>query len=759
MIFKKEKFKASSEDYVKIVFKALMHREPDAKGLDHFTKLLNKTNSLRIVIDQMLESEESRVENTQTYINNKNYELLLDNDVVLWKNKQAIEFLSSNTSYPYNILVIKIDHIGDFLTAFDAILLIKNSFPKSNVSIICGSWNAGIARSSGLFHEVYTCDYLQYRADKDGIYNEAELLNLPSQKFDLAIDLRVQPDSRIVIHKIDAIKKCGFDTPSVSHKLDICLPKPDYDGQKDYTYSSRNHLYQLVSKVVHIYQIFPAIREQVEKIAKSTDDKIILNDQNQLNIVLQPFSGSKIKNWPLENFIHLIKMIVSKFDAAIYILGSEDDLSLDQFNSLDTIAPNVVNLIGKTSLQESISIISKCNYYVGNDTGLTHFAAALNIPSTIIFSGSEVTTLFAPSNVNTRVIKASVNCRPCYLAKLEDCMNDHKCLRLISVDEVFNIIDNDLKTIKDDHRINDCSYLVPVNSNIVRRKISSPNPSKSITVCAVDCLYPELAMRALNKNIDGFCFHDAILFSDTIVPGDARVICIDKISSIEGYNNFLLKLLNNYIETEYVLVVQWDGYIVNPSVWSNDFLNYDYIGAVWPQYHGINSVGNGGFSLRSKKLLNAILDVNFHRVSQESEDNAICRTNRQFLETNYSVSFAPEIVANLFSYEQVPPTQPTFGFHGIWNVWRHESNEVVLKILQKIPDKYYENYMMMKMLMEYYYINNRTVFMVIFNKCVGNLGADRLHKTLVLALKYDDKDVKRMFNYAYYNKFIYNFIG
>jgi ADP-heptose:LPS heptosyltransferase len=758
MILKKQKFKSSSEEYVRIIFKALMHREPDARGLDHFTKLLNKTNSLRVVIDQMMESDESKNENTDSHIRMINYNELLDDNVVLWKNKQAIEFLSSNLSYPNNILVIKIDHIGDFITAFDAILLIKNSFPKANVSIICGSWNAQIARMSGLFHEVYTCDYLQYRADKDGIYNEAELLNLPSQKFDLAIDLRVQTDTRVVLHKIDAIKKCGFETPSLSYKLDICLPKPIYNGQQDYTYSARNHLYQLVSKVIHIYNIFPAIREPVEKIAKSAHDEIILTDLNKLNIAVQPFSGATIKNWPLDCFIDLIERIVSHFDANIYILGSKDDLDIHQLKLLDNIAPTVVNLVGKTSLEKSISIISQCNYYIGNDTGLTHFAAALNIPSTIIFSGSEITTLFAPSNIYTRVIKASVNCRPCFLAKLEDCLNDHKCLRLITVDDVFKVIHNDIETIDHDLTLKDVPYYTPIKNSISRRKINSPSPSKSITVCAVDCLYPELAMRALNKSIDGFCFYDAILFSNVNVSGDARVISIDKIASIEGYNNFLLKSLHEHIKTEYVLILQWDGYIVNPSIWTNDFLNYDYIGAVWPQYEGINSVGNGGFSLRSKKLLDATLDGHFHREVDESEDNALCRTNRQFLESKYSISFAPEIVANLFSYEQVPPKHLTFGFHGIWNIWRHESDEVVLAILKKIPDKYYENYMMMKMLMEYFYINNKNVFMIIFKKSIAHLGADRLNKTLVLALKYDKKDVQRMFSYAYYNKLMSNFL-
>ncbi|MFM6811478.1 MAG: DUF5672 family protein, partial [Dolichospermum sp.] len=101
------------------------------------------------------------------------------------------------------------------------------------------------------------------------------------------------------------------------------------------------------------------------------------------------------------------------------------------------------------------------------------------------------------------------------------------------------------------------------------------------------------------------------------------------------------KELNSFIETEFCLVTQGDGFIINPQFWSEEFLNYDYIGAPWrKQSHLVNSqgqtvnildlnknrVGNGGFSLRSKRLLELCSELDFDNIqtSSLSEDLIIC---------------------------------------------------------------------------------------------------------------------------------------
>ena len=66
--------------------------------------------------------------------------------------------------------------------------------------------------------------------------------------------------------------------------------------------------------------------------------------------------------------------------------------------------------------------------------------------------------------------------------------------------------------------------------------------------------------------------------------------------------------MKRYINTKFCLVTQWDGWVINSQKWNSEFLNYDYIGAIWPDYSS-NQIGNGGFSLRSKKLLRSTRDL------------------------------------------------------------------------------------------------------------------------------------------------------
>lgn len=154
-----------------------------------------------------------------------------------------------------------------------------------------------------------------------------------------------------------------------------------------------------------------------------------------------------------------------------------------------------------------------------------------------------------------------------------------------------------------------------------------------------------------------------------------EIIPIQPLSQ-KDYNRFCVQDILNYINTEFVLIFQTDGFILNPHLWEDDFLKYDYIGAPWPD--NINSrVGNGGFSLRSKKFLEAtskleyIDGIGLSGGEFTPEDYLICRYNYNYLIKN-NIIFAPIELAIKFSFEQDIPEFPnwnhnmSFGFHGLF---------------------------------------------------------------------------------------------
>ena len=122
-------------------------------------------------------------------------------------------------------------------------------------------------------------------------------------------------------------------------------------------------------------------------------------------------------------------------------------------------------------------------------------------------------------------------------------------------------------------------------------------------------------------------------------------------------NKFCIERLHLAFQTDFVLTVQFDGRILNPKAWMNDFFNYDYIGAPW----GDKVVGNGGFSLRSRKLCEFVAKHYAEEYNKNyfkwvcknplgNEDLFICRICKSELERN-GFKFAPYGVAIKFSVE------------------------------------------------------------------------------------------------------------
>jgi hypothetical protein len=202
---------------------------------------------------------------------------------------------------------------------------------------------------------------------------------------------------------------------------------------------------------------------------------------------------------------------------------------------------------------------------------------------------------------------------------------------------------------------------------------------KNVTVCAADCLHPALAARALERCMAACDFGDAILFSDKPVSGAFRWVGIAPMKSLDDYSRFCLRSMGHHIRTPFVLVVQWDGYVIDRSAWRAANLKFDYIGAPW---HRDGVVGNGGFSLRSRRLLDALQAIPV--LPGYPEDVIIGRLFRQVLEREKAIRFATRQVATRFSYEYARPEHPTFGFHGIRHLLNHETEEDILWIASQL---------------------------------------------------------------------------
>ena len=199
---------------------------------------------------------------------------------------------------------------------------------------------------------------------------------------------------------------------------------------------------------------------------------------------------------------------------------------------------------------------------------------------------------------------------------------------------------------------------------------------QNVDLISINCVDPYQSAAAINYCQKYFNFGKSILITHKDVDvDDIELHLIDKLDWGQ-YNDYVLNLID-HTDNDYVLLIQDDGHIVNPNLWDDEFLNYDYIGAPWPSEESWislqhqdqrslmreifpkNRVGNGGFCLRSRKFLE--FSSQFDSCNGLGEDSFLC-TRKYYEAIEYGIKFAPFELAVKFAYEN-----PCIEFGKSWN--------------------------------------------------------------------------------------------
>lgn len=212
-------------------------------------------------------------------------------------------------------------------------------------------------------------------------------------------------------------------------------------------------------------------------------------------------------------------------------------------------------------------------------------------------------------------------------------------------------------------------------------------PLPQVTLIAVTSVNLAATLAALEQSLAQIQFGACKLLTDQPpenLPEEIEWVPIAPLLSARAYSDFILNDLADHIATSHCLIIQWDGHVLDARRWRSAFLEYDFIGASWPQFTDGYDVGNGGFSLRSRALLEACRDPAFR--SSHPEDVAIGRRNRALLETQ-EFRFAPRLLADAFSAERAGNPENSFGYHGVWHMPRAVGQETFWAIYGGLDER------------------------------------------------------------------------
>ena len=208
-------------------------------------------------------------------------------------------------------------------------------------------------------------------------------------------------------------------------------------------------------------------------------------------------------------------------------------------------------------------------------------------------------------------------------------------------------------------------------SEIKNGKLQLPK----VTLLAMTSVKIKETIKAMQYSMKGIDFAEVVLITHRkplFLPKEITYKHIDKLDHIDRFNYETVYHMGDYVNTEYALLVHYDGFVVHPEMWQDEFLKYDYIGSPWPlpkegdtttfrDIHGnICRVGNS-VSLRSKRLMDFPRKANVPWVGEEkdgfvyyNEDGFICCKIRHLLEAE-GMQIAPLEVAKYFGHENMIP--------------------------------------------------------------------------------------------------------
>ncbi len=159
-------------------------------------------------------------------------------------------------------------------------------------------------------------------------------------------------------------------------------------------------------------------------------------NQTDKYLVIAPRAIAESRRWGTDNYSSLARKVIDNYDLKIVLVGTAD-----QFDPGQRIAGDerkIVNLCGKTNIEQAASILSGALLFIGNDSGLAHLSSAVNIPL-LILSGADNPEETSPiSDKKTVIIKSTLDCISCVKNSCPKGGDEYMlCMKKISVDEVF----------------------------------------------------------------------------------------------------------------------------------------------------------------------------------------------------------------------------------------------------------------------------------------------------------------------------------
>jgi len=328
------------------------------------------------------------------------------------------------------ILVIRLDHLGDLVMTRPALAALHKRFPGAQIDLLIAKEFAPLLENAREIREIIP--FAAHWFSKNGqawhqvIEARAILKKMKQNHYDLAIDFRGDVRNILLMTLAGIPRRLGWPVtgggfllsesngnPPESHQvlrnLDLLEPLgvDPFSPNVPFSYSANQKR-----------EFWNSIGKSIEQIRSP-------------KIAVHAGAGYPSKRWPEKKFSELIRRILEKEWGSVILIGSAREKEMMSDLPMD---PHLIDLRGKTAVEDLPILFDGCDFFLGNDSGPSHIAAAQDLECVVIFSGTNNADYWHPWTRRLRLVRYPVPCSPC---EAQECpLDHHDCLEKITVDQV-----------------------------------------------------------------------------------------------------------------------------------------------------------------------------------------------------------------------------------------------------------------------------------------------------------------------------------
>lgn len=313
-----------------------------------------------------------------------------------------------------NILIVRLDSIGDMILTSGFIREVRRNFPKANITLVIFPTTYQVVKLCPYVNEIFIVERDWFAKNFLELFESAAVFcrdNLWQKKFSIAFSPRWASDtfSSLLLNWLSgARERIGYGT--FPHKSWVDNPPPAFEAQdnffltknivtpKNIIHDAEKNFYLLEAVGLKVNQTnlelfygeadFLSAKEMLEDIPQNCKKVLLGIGGQELN-----------KHYPVDKYLVALRELAKK-NLFFIIVGGQAEINEAAYLERNLPHGKVLNLVGKTTLREAEALSAQADFYIGNDTGNLHIAAAAKVPCLVLYRDAADKLDFCPGMFN-----------------------------------------------------------------------------------------------------------------------------------------------------------------------------------------------------------------------------------------------------------------------------------------------------------------------------------------------------------------------